>query len=64
MEQNFLEATEELIKITAERLMDLTKSDDSYIPPFEELVALAELITARATHTQYVRAFASSRDLV
>lgn len=63
VEDNFLTATEELIKITAERLTELTKEDKEYISPYEELSALAELITARANHTKYVMAFSSSRDL-
>lgn len=63
MEENFLTATEELIEITAKKITASINEHDNFIP-VDELNALAALITARATHTQYVRAFASSRDLV
>ena len=63
VEENFLTATEELIKITAKRLTELTQKNRDYIPPSDELNALAVLITARANHTKHVMAFSSSRDL-
>lgn len=62
-DENFLTTTEELIKTTSQKLTKMTQNNEDYIPPADELNALAVLITARANYTKHVMAFSSSRDL-
>ena len=62
MEENFITPTEKLIKVTAEKLTELTENNKDYIPPADTLNALAVLLTARANYTRRIRECASSRD--
>lgn len=60
-DENFLTATEELIKTTSQKLTKMTQNNEDYIPPANELNALAVLITARANYAMSIRYYASSR---